>query len=414
MIAPRKIIRCLDEHWTVIEQLVERSSSGNFSFQDVQHLILRHNSGMSSEQVFREAQRFLQLEILIPLAKSSQLELNRSVLEFAQQLMQEQQLGLATDIESRILELKRLSERMQQAAQNRDSSELRRFSRVMDERIREVLKHFGQNESAILSLVERAKADEGKLSLARRYAAVMDAFDDYIDPVLALVDINGPFQLTVSAVETMLSDLLQLIEVTGTLNTEKETLIQLRTRLIEMNQVGRESLSRCADLLMPLRDELRRNTLLSRNASFLLGQMRKKGIDLTLEPLVPAISSDSQRFSLGSANQITSYMAELCHYEHDAYQLPEEILSNHSMLMQVPELKDVVHKAKTLKKLPDLSRWLADSYPELPVDELLFLYQELSRSDELSLEHSKHHTELTLNGYKLTLHPFQSSDAGTL
>ncbi len=134
--------------------------------------------------------------------------------------------------------------------------------------------------------------------------------------------------------------------------------------------------------------------------------MRKKGIDLTLEPLVPAISSDNQRFSLGSANQITSYMAELCQYEHDAYQLPEEILSNHSMLMQVPELKDVVHKAKTLKKLPDLSRWLADSYPELPVDELLFLYQELSRSDELTLQHSEQHTELTLNGYKLTLHPF--------
>jgi hypothetical protein len=31
-----------------------------------------------------------------------------SVLAFAQQLQQEQQLGLATDIESRILELKRL------------------------------------------------------------------------------------------------------------------------------------------------------------------------------------------------------------------------------------------------------------------------------------------------------------------
>jgi hypothetical protein len=164
-----------------------------------------------------------------------------SVLAFAQQLLQEQQLGLATDSESRILELKRLSDRMQEAAQNRDSSELRRFSRVMDERIREVLKHFGQNESAILSLVERAKVDEGKLSLARRYAAVMDAFDDYIDPVLALVDINCPFQKTLSAVESMLSELLQIIEVTGTLNTEKETLIQLRTRLIEMNQVGRES-----------------------------------------------------------------------------------------------------------------------------------------------------------------------------
>lgn len=412
MIAPRKLIRCLDEHWTLIEWLVERSQHSSFSVQDVQHLIQKANPQYSSEQVFKETQRLLQLEVLIPLAKSSQLELSSTILEFAQHLLHEEQLGLATDIESRVLELNRLSSRMAQAASQRDSRELRRFARAMDDRIREVLKQFAQNEQAILSLVERAKADESKLSLARRYAAVMDAFDDYIEPVLLLVDINGAFQHSISSIELQLTEQIQQIEVTGVLHQDKESLLQLRTRLLEMNQVGRESLSRCADLLMPLRDELRRNTLLSRNASFLLGQMRKKGIEHTLDPLVPGLRSDAQKFSLGSANQITSYMAELCQYQHDAYEVPDAIDSAHASLMQVPEVKDVLRKARTMKQLPDLSRWLADSYPELPVDELLFLYQELSRTDSLKLEHQQDASQLDVQGYRLTLHPFRSSPEG--
>lgn len=409
---PRKLIRCLDEHWTLIEWLVERSSHTSFSVQDVQHLIQRANPSLSSEQVFKEAQRLLHLEILIPLAKSSQLELNSTVLEFAQHLLHEEQLGLATDIESRVLELNRLAERMQQAALARDSYELRRFIRAMDERVREVLKQFSQNEQAILSLVERAKADESRLSLTKRYAAVMDAFDHYIDPVLSLVDINGSFQYSVSTIELQLSELIQQIEVTGVLQDNKEALLQLRTRLLEMNQTGRESLSRCADLLMPLRDELRRTTLLSRNASFLLGQMRKKGIEATLTHLVPSLRSDTQKFSLGSKNQMTSYMAELTHYEHEAYQLPEETSEASPLLMQVPELSEVIKRAQADSHISDLSQWLAQSYPELPLDELLFLYQELSRDDRLHLEHHAKASTLEVHGYRLTLHPYKRAAQG--
>lgn len=414
MIAPRKIIHCLDEHWTVIEQLVERSASGNFSFQDVQHLILRHNNNLSSEQVFREAQRFLQLEILIPLAKSSQLELNRVVLEFAQHLLHEQQLGLAEDIQNRIKELRRLSEKMSSAAAAKDVTELRRFGRLMDERVREVLKHFSQNENAIFSLVEKAKAQDGLMNLSSRYAAVMDAFDQYIEPMVTMIDISGPFQMAISDIEQMLSSMTHQMEITGGMHTEREQLVQLKARLLEMNQIGRESLGRCAHQLMPLRDELRRNTLLSRNASYLLGQMRKKGIEHSLSAYTPGISSDSQRFNLGSPNQLVSYMAELCNYQHQSYELPDRIDPDPTIQLRVPKLKDVVAKAKNCTRIENLSHWLATQYPELPVDELLFLYQELSRSDQLTLEHTEQRTELTLNGYKLTLHPFQSSEAGTL
>lgn len=406
MLSARKILRCLDDYWPVLEALATRSQLYSFSFFDVQALFQRYFPHLSSEQVFREAQKLLTQEILIPQAKSSQLELNRAVLEFIQFLTQEHTLGTVGDIESRINELNRLRARLDQSVRQKDVHEMRRFVRLMDERIREVVKHFRRNEAAIMHLVEQAKADDSQLSLARRYAAVMEAFDEYIEPVLQMIDIKGPFQLQIDELEQTLSELIGFIEDTGFLQGDKEPLIQLRTRLLDMNQIGRESLTRSTDVLMPLREELRKNTLISRNASLVLATLRKQGFEPLLEQLVPKFSSDHQKFSLGSANQIVSYMAELVDYEDENYQLPDSVDSQPGANIRVPDVQDVLKSVRSQKHNTDISRYLLSSYPQLPVDELLFLYQELSRAPALKLEHQDEASELEVQGYRLRLHPF--------
>lgn len=406
MLSAKKILKCLDDDWPVLEALANRSQLYSFSFQDVQALFTRYFPQLSSEQVFREAQKLLAQDILIPQAKSSQLELNRSVLEFIQFLTQEHNLGTVGDIQSRIDELDRLRARLDGAVRQKDVHEMRRFVRLMDERVREVVKHFRKNESAILHLVDKAKADDSNMSLARRYAAVMEAFDEYIEPVLQMIDINGPFQASIETLEHCLSDLVQFIEDTGFMSGDKEPLVQLRTRLLDMNQIGRESLTRSTDVLMPLREELRKNTLISRNASLVLATLRKQGFEPTMEQLAAKFSSDHQKFSLGSANQITSYMAELVDYQDDNYQLPDAVDSQPGANIRVPDLQDVLKSARTQKTNTDLSKWLAHSYPQLPVDELLFLYQELSRAPALKLEHQDDVSEMEVNGFRLRLHPF--------
>ena len=406
MLSAKKILKCLDDDWPVLEALANRSQLYSFSFQDVQALFSRYFPQLSSEQVFREAQKLLAQDILIPQAKSSQLELNRSVLEFIQFLTQEHNLGTVGDIQSRIDELDRLRARLDDAVRQKDVHEMRRFVRLMDERVREVVKHFRKNESAILHLVDKAKADDSNMSLARRYAAVMEAFDEYIEPVLQMIDINGPFQHSIETLEHCLSDLVQFIEDTGFMSGDKEPLVQLRTRLLDMNQIGRESLTRSTDVLMPLREELRKNTLISRNASLVLATLRKQGFEPTMEQLAAKFSSDHQKFSLGSANQITSYMAELVDYQDDNYQLPDAVDSQPGANIRVPDLQDVLKSARTQKSNTDLSQWLAHSYPQLPVDELLFLYQELSRAPALKLEHQDDVSEMEVNGFRLRLHPF--------
>ena len=411
MLSARKILKCLDEYWPVLEALARTSQLQSFSFQDVQSLFQRHYPGLASEQIFREAQKLLQLEVLIPQAKSSQLELNRAVLEFIQYLTQEHLLGTVGDIQSRIEELNRLKNRLATAAKQKDVAEMRRFTRLMDERVREVVKHFRKNEMAILHLVEKAKADDSQLALQRRYAAVMEAFDEYIEPVLQMIDIAGPFQKHIDELEQTLSDLIHWIEDTGFLANDKEPLIQLRTRLLDMNQIGRESLSRSTDVLMPLREEMRKNTLISRNASLVLATMRKRGLEPLMAELALKFSSDHQKFSLGSANQITSYVAELVDYQDENYQLPEQIDQSIPDNIRVPELRDVLNSARQQRSNTDLSKWLANSYPQLPVDELLFLYQELSRSPSLNLQHQEQLSTLEVNGYRLKLHPFVSTGA---
>ena len=98
MLSAKKILKCLDDDWPVLEALASRSQLYSFSFQDVQALFSRYFPQLSSEQVFREAQKLLAQEILIPQAKSSQLELNRSVLEFIQFYKDTTQSGYETGV----------------------------------------------------------------------------------------------------------------------------------------------------------------------------------------------------------------------------------------------------------------------------------------------------------------------------
>ena len=96
---------------------------------------------------------------------------------------------------------------------------------------------------------------------------------------------------------------------------------QLRTRILEMNLMGRESLRKSADMLMPLREELRRNNLVTRQAAKVLGLVRKNGVDNMLSAVPLNFVTDSQRYLLGQQRHIVAYMASLVEFEHEYYQL---------------------------------------------------------------------------------------------
>ena len=416
MIPAKKLLNTLTEHWGVLELLFKRFKMADFSLKDVQNAIKQKQPSWSNERIYKETNRLLNQDIIIPLAKSSQLEINRAIADFATFLLQEEHLGLAQEISVLVDDLARLGNRLAKAGEIEDYDELRRFSRIMDDRVRKIMKLFAHNENAILNIVEQAKADNAVQSLQKRYQAVIEAFDEYIEPMLEMVDIRGDFHACFNTIEAQISAQIQQIDCLGKSYQDKRMLEQLRTRILEMHLVGRESLRKSADMLMPLREELRRNNLITRQAAKVLGLVRKNGVDNMLSAVQPNFVSDAQRFSLGQQRHIVAYMAGLVDFEHDEYQLPEHDDVPAYQSPQIPDYNDVKTQfrkrfKKASKKAQPLLSFLDESYPDLEADEMLFLYQKLISDGDLEISQSQEKVKIKIAQQHFSLYPFNSSIA---
>ena len=416
MIPAKKLLNTLTEHWGVLELLFKRFKMADFSLKDVQNAIKQKQPSWSNERIYKETNRLLNQDIIIPLAKSSQLEINRAIADFATFLLQEEHLGLAQEISVLVDDLARLGNRLAKAGEIEDYDELRRFSRIMDDRVRKIMKLFAHNENAILNIVEQAKADNAVQSLQKRYQAVIEAFDEYIEPMLEMVDIRGDFHACFNTIEAQISTQIEQIDRLGKSYQDKRMLEQLRTRILEMHLVGRESLRKSADMLMPLREELRRNNLITRQAAKVLGLVRKNGVDNMLSAVQPNFVSDAQRFSLGQQRHIVAYMAGLVDFEHDEYQLPEHDDVPAYQSPQIPDYNDVKTQfrkrfKKASKKAQPLLSFLDESYPDLEADEMLFLYQKLISDGDLEISQSQEKVKIKIAQQHFSLYPFNSSIA---
>ena len=416
MIPAKKLLNTLTEHWGVLELLFKRFKMADFSLKDVQNAIKQKQPSWSNERIYKETNRLLNQDIIIPLAKSSQLEINRAIADFATFLLQEEHLGLAQEINVLVDDLARLGNRLAKAGEIEDYDELRRFSRIMDDRVRKIMKLFSHNENAILNIVEQAKANNAVQSLQKRYQAVIEAFDEYIEPMLEMVDIRGDFHACFNTIETQISLQIEQIDRLGKSYQDKRMLEQLRTRILEMHLVGRESLRKSADMLMPLREELRRNNLITRQAAKVLGLVRKNGVDNMLSAVQPNFVSDSQRFSLGQQRHIIAYMAGLVDFEHDEYELPEHQDVPAYQSPNIPDYNDVKSQfkkrfKKATKKSQPLLSFLDESYPDLDADEMLFLYQKLISDGDLEISQSQEKVKIKIAQQLFSLYPFNSSPA---
>ncbi|MFC3150324.1 hypothetical protein ACFOEK_04745 [Litoribrevibacter euphylliae] len=411
MISPKRIVQTLLDHWPTIQTLIVRNDSGSFSFQNLQSLILHHNPAYSSEQSFKEAQRLLANELIIPLAKSSELELNLPVLEFGQFLLDEHSLGLAEEVSVLLDDMDRLTTRVRLASEDKDAYEVKRNLYRLDDRIRKVIKHFQHNEIAIANLVEEAKSQKSSIPLEKRYASVLDAFDQYIEPMLDMLDIFGKFRLTCDKIEDLLSGLIETADTLGQMKREQQSFINLRSRVLEVFQLGQQSLRRSTDLLMPLRDELRKNTEVTRAVSKVLASIRKQGLNHHIHNAMPVIATETARHNLGLHRHIVSYLADVIETKEDDIFLPDDDQLEPYEPIDVPDFREVLAETPS-KQTDDFLGWLKDKYQDIPSDELLYLYLQLTDSDQINLSDHRERREYRLNKTRLIAYSLGGHKAG--
>ena len=413
MVIAQSVINSVAELWPLIARWVQAQGDRPLTPQELIALIRSCFPNWDQEDALRAYGRLQRNELVVPLAKSHQLELNRHLLDYARHLLQEQTLGLADEVLVLVADLGRLQPRLEQAVAHQDGDDLGRQAALIDDRLRRILKHLLDNEQALHALAERVRAAGDGQSLASRYAEVLDAFDRYIEPMLGLLDLQGAARIAFDQLEQSLGQLLVTIGMTGRLHRQRERLIHLLTRLLELERLARESVRRCADTLLPLRDQLRRSTLVSQAAARVLARLRR-GQWPELDAHLPVLSSDISAQRMPQHHQLLAFLGGVIKLPRQQAPALADGDFSRPRPANVPELSQVITRLNSANNhgQPLLQTLLAH-YPELDTDELLYLHQQLHQQAPFELERHQALSQHTTASHRISLFDAQLALAAT-
>lgn len=164
MIDPRRVLRALAEHWALLEPLCERFDAGTLSLAELRSQLNTQLPESNPAEITALLDQWIRLDILVPVAKSpNRFELNAQIHDFLAYLRHEHRLGLCLEIEAYLRHLERLAGYIQDAFETRDSQDLARQLRLLDMRVRDVLKKLGNDEQALIGVAERAKTSDRQI-----------------------------------------------------------------------------------------------------------------------------------------------------------------------------------------------------------------------------------------------------------
>ncbi len=407
MIEPKRVLRALADHWALLEPLCEHFDQGTLSLVELRQQLAAQRLDSTAQEITSLLDTWIRLDILVPVAKSpNRFELNAQIHDFLAYLRREHRLGLCLEIEAYLRHLERLAGHIQDAFDIRDGNDLARQLRLLDMRVRDVLKKLTNDEQALVAVAERAKTRDRQVDLRQRYAEVLATWDEYVEPMIQLVNADGAFEQGVRKVENVLLRLLGEQQRLGHL-VDDDMLLRTHARILEMQTCAQLTLRHARELLLPLREEARRHNAVTRGAALALSAIRRKGLDAVPQAALPLFSRPQSTF-LGSASQVEAYVYALARFEAKPAPFPKAHKSDIAGSQRAPRtVKEMLERCENALPMPDLMLWLLDQEPDGATDELLYWFSRLSRDKRFArqrLERRDYHTrehQLSLRSFAL-------------
>jgi hypothetical protein len=407
MINPRSLIRALDKHWDAIERIVLLGRDQiTHERNDILALLGKVYVHESAEQHVDRLQHLVNAELLIEMSHSNTLQLNENVRQFVGSLLHEHELGLSDILKARIVDIKTGLEQLHQAVQDRDMAALQRGAVRIDNQLRQIMQQLDQDIHAIQDIAERAKAADERMPLARRYREVLEAYDRYVLPMTELMDTGagGSFYPLLEEAERVLGALVQQLAIQGVLYSHQRLLRQIGFRVKELRQTGLIALKQCTNILMPLREEVRRHNQLSAAIGQLLGEVRKKGLRRTFPQQSLPVWRKERPVSVAIGPELLTLMEQVRHYQPKAVEFPE--LMTEDTRIQLERVDEDAIRKHLYQSLPlaDLMRWLTEHYGHYQDVTLLRLYHTLIRLPDISAIPAQEETRIALKQVAIRLH----------
>ena len=408
MANPRSLVFALYSHWPVVEWLVQRTREiPAFESEQVLALISKVDPGMLRDARENVLRALINTEILRVLPRDELLQLNPLVLEFVRGLNREHELGLSAVLQARVQGIRDATERLNEAIEGNDLDLLRQSAVQLIELFRQIAQQLDQDRHAILEIAEKAKSTEAHVPAERRYRQVLQAYDDYIEPMAEMMDSgpSGSFYRLLEDAERQIDYCQEKLAVQGALYTLRMLVRQAGFQVKELRRLGREVLKQCSDTLLPLREELRRHNSLSAAVSQLLGQVRKRGLSRTFrQPDFPVWRAERpRRVTVG--DEVLTIMAEALAYEPVSQAFPDEAPAESATELQFVDGVELRERLAASGSVPSLLDWLRTNYTYLDDATVLRLYHELVREPEWEFQQDDQKLSTDLNWLRVTHYP---------
>ncbi|MDO9477883.1 MAG: hypothetical protein Q7L07_14325 [Pseudohongiella sp.] len=411
MAAPKSLLFQLHRHWELIEHLTRHSrEQPSFEEAQVMALIARYSPEMSEQEHASQLRSLCNADVLQWLSRSNSLQINPLVLEFARGLTREHELGLSSVLRARVEAIRSSTDALQQGLQEQDTDRLRRAATQLSELFRQINQQLDQDRHAIMELAEHSKGRDAAVPLAKRYSAVLEAYDQYIEPMNEMMDsgLGGTFYPHLEAAEKALDQATEQLSVLGALYTHRLQLRLVAYQAKELRRMGRLVAQQCVETLLPLREEARQHSQLTTAISSLLGRVRKQGLRHALS--APAIESElpvwqgSRQRRVTVGDEVKSLMANALNFEPLHQYFPEESASGPVPIFEWVDERALINALDHALPIGNLMLWLKQVYPQLPDSVVLRLYHELVRNPRWSAHLQNELTSTALKTVRVRYH----------
>jgi len=418
MTNPRSLIRALDKQWDILEQLVLASKQHpTWEADSLKSLLIRCYPQESTAQQQERLQQLLSVEILTPLPRCADFQLDATVRDFISQLLNEHELSSPEIIKAYVSPINIALQDLHDARQNHDMAKLRRGINQIDKQINQISQRIAGDKHAIADIAERAKTADSQMPLARRYQEVLETYDRYILPMTDLMDTGagGTFYPLLEKVETVLDALTEHLAIQGALISHQRNLRSLHFTINDLKLRGRETLKYCTNTLMPLREEYRRHTQLSTAVARLLGEVRKRGLKHTFSDQTLPVWRREQSRRINVDNNLLDFWAKARGYTPQVVAFPELIEKDKTIQQEWLDEQAIEQHLKQSLPIADLMQWLLENYPHYQDATIVKLYHRLCRLADIKAinqteqmrQKLKQHA-IQLYSHHLTLHKHES------
>lgn len=412
MANPKSLVFQLHQHWDVVESFarVSRDYSELDTEQAVRLILQIVPASSDPHAVLRS---LTNADVLQVVPRSGDLMVNPIVLEFIRGLTHEHELGLSSVLAARVEAIRSATQNMNKAMVSGDMDLLRESARQLGELFRQISLQLHQDRDAILDIAEQARSADTSLPLSRRYRRVLEAYDEYIEPMNQMLDSGpqGTFYAYLESADESLEVVFEHLSTQGALYSHRRQIKQVSYQAKELKRLGRTIAQQCADTLLPLREELRAHSNLAASISKLLGQVRKKGLRRAIpvnidKQQLPACRQERYaKVSVG--DEVLTILAEAQNFQPVSAPFPDDEASGIIDIQARVDLDAVIMKVKQSLPVSQLMHWLLQNYGHLPDAMVLQLYHELVRQPEWNASTQQTQISTELKDLRVYYHPHQ-------